>query len=86
MDSNKSKNLCPINSPVVRDALKVPKSFFQNMEDFTEENVIKQYRHVAAKEKHAFLSKSLKPKNSIENEHFPLDINMFNEKSHWVLS
>ena len=42
--------------------------------------------HAATKEKQAFLSKSLKPKVSIENEPFPLDIDMFKEEYQWVLS
>ena len=61
MDSNQSKILCPINSLVVRDALEVPQSFSQNLEDFVEETVIELYMHATTKEKQAFLSKILKP-------------------------
>ena len=86
MDSNHSKILFPINSIFIRDALEVTQSFTQNLEYFIEENVIELYIHVAVEEKQAFLSKRIKPKISIENVPFPLDIDLFNEESPWVLS
>ena len=66
MDSIQSKIIFLINSQVVRDALEVPQYFTQNLEDFVEESVIEQYRHVAVEEKLECLSKSLKPEVSIE--------------------
>ena len=81
MDSNQSKILCPINSLVVRDTLEVSQSFAQNLEYFMEESVIELYRHATIEEKQAFMSESLKLDISVENEPFPLDIDLFNEES-----
>ena len=86
MESNQSKILCPINSLVVRDSLEVQSSFSQNLQDFMEESVIELYKHSFAKVKQVFLLKILKPNASIENQRFPLDIDLFNEESQWVLS
>ena len=76
-----SKIIFPINSFVVRDSLEVPQSFTQNLEYFTEENLIEQFRHAVVEEKQIFYSKIPKLDISVETEPFPFDINMFNEES-----
>ena len=80
MDYNQSKILCPGNSLVVRDAIEVPQSFSQNLKYFVKESVIELYMHATAEEKQAFLIKILKPEIYVENEPFPLDIDLFNEE------
>ena len=40
MDSAKSKIICPINALIVQDSLTVPPTFTQNLEYFSEEDLI----------------------------------------------
>ena len=48
--------------------------------------MIDHLRHVTVEEKKIFYSKSINPDIYVANEPFPVDINMFNEESQWVIS
>ena len=48
--------------------------------------MIKQFRHAIVEEKQTIYSWSLKPDSFVVTEPFPLDINLFNEESQWVVS
>ena len=86
MDPAKTKIPFPVNSLVIRDSLEVPPSFTLKQEEFVEEYSIQQFRHADVKQNQFFYSKCFEIDVSIADQPFPLDVSLFNEESHLVVS
>ena len=86
MDSARSRILCHVNALVIRDSLEVPPSFTLSKEEFVKENLIQQFRHADVKQNQFFYSKCFEIDVSIADQPFPLDVSLFNEESHLVVS
>jgi hypothetical protein len=81
-----SKILCRVNSQVIRDSLGLFHPFPQNFVSFDEVELTRVYKECSLETKNEFLSKILKPGQSIEGLSLPCDVNIFQESVQLVFS
>ena len=86
MDAAKSKIICHVNALVSRDSLTVPPTFTQNHEEFNEEYLIQFFKHAVVEQKQPFFLKCFRSHISLDNQPFPLDVNLFNEEIKIIVS
>ena len=86
MDAAKSNIICHVNALVVQYSLTVTPTFTQNREEFSEEDLIQFFRHATIKQKHPFFLKSYRSDISLDNQPFPLDVNLFNDETQIIVS
>ena len=86
MDSAKSNIIYLINALVVWYSLTIPPTFTYTREEFSEEDLIQSFRHATIEKKQPFFSKCFRLDISLDNQPFPLDINLFNDEIEMIIS
>ena len=86
MDSAKSNIICHDNAIIVWDSITIPPTFTQNHEEFSEEDLIQFFTHATIEQKQPFFVKCFRSYVSLDNQHFPIDVNLFNEETKIIVA
>ena len=81
-----SKIPCPVNSLVIRKSLLVPDEFTLKYKDYNEDYVIQCFRESIIEKKHEFFKKYFKEDTEILDQPFPVDVGLFNEETHCIVT
>ena len=86
MDVSRYRLMCPINSLKIQNTLLIPSEFTQMSSEYNEADILHSFQGASNKQKDIFLPTCLKPKIQLSEPSFPIDFDLFNEETQFVIT